>query len=277
MGNLIKILFFFSVFMISITTISQEEKSLEVSNEIKDMKYSYLGITSGIGQSIFRDRATSPLFYQGNPVLFGLSHLEMHHKRESSIQANYSFGNYANRSVGNNIQSNVKIVSITYQELFIISRLSGKKWNTKIGGTLLSSGNFRENNSFGNNSKGFEVVSNLCASLKTTLTFEFKKRPIKNKVSMGLNIGIINTAYRNEFIYTSQSPMLNEDNIYGGYELSVFSGFRVNSELSYIFWLKNNNALRMCYEWDLYGTGNKANGFEMASHYLNISILFNLK
>lgn len=248
----------------------------EDNQKVNHPKMTYLGITSGVVPSSFRDFATSPLFYQGEPLHFGLGHLEMSPKRESSIRVSYTFGKFSSPSLTSDIKSDVKIITVNYHELFELSPLSSKKLNVKIGGKLLSTINIRANNSFGNNSTGFEVISNLCFSAKGTRSFEFGKKNFKNNLSLGLNMGLVNTAFRNKYIYTSHAPLLNEDNIYDGYELTLFTGFRFNSTLAYTFWLKNNNGLRLSYEWDIYGTGQGTNRFEMAAHFINLALLFNL-
>jgi hypothetical protein len=240
-------------------------------------KSSYINISTGISRTIYRDFATSPLLYRGYPLNFSLAHLDQSDQRYSRIKATYSLGKFSPIQLGNSVRSNLQSWQIDYEELFQIKAVDDNNWNLKVGGKLTSTLNFRENEAFGNNSTGFEVVSNLFASSKVTRFITSKKNNLRSGFSYLLNVGLVNTAFRNKFIYTSHAPLLNQDNIYGGYELYLFSGYRFNSELNYTLWIKNNNAVQIGYNWDLYSTRERFTSFQMATHTIEFTLLYHLK
>lgn len=238
---------------------------------------SYINISTSISRTIYRDLATSPLLYSGYPLNFSLVHLDQSDQRYSRIRATYSIGKFSPFNLEDLFKSSVRIAQIDYEELFQIKAVNDDQWNLKVGGKLTTTANFRENEAFGNNSTGFEVVSNLFASSKVTRFITFKKNDLRSGFGYLLNVGLVNTAFRNKFIYTSHAPLLNEENIYGGYELYLFSGYRINSELNYTLWLKNNNAVQIGYNWDVYSTRERFTSFQMATHTIEFTLLYNLK
>ncbi len=237
----------------------------------------YLDITYGISYSSFRDFATSPLFYVGNPHYIAVSHIDVDSKRESSFRLSYSFGNFNHSAAQNEAVSTVNSIAVNYLELFEFRKISSSKFNLKLGGQLNSTANLRDNAVLGNNSDGFEVISTLFGAVKGTLDMSGKQGKRKRNLACGLNIGLINSSYRNGFIYTRQSPLLNRDHINDGYEFRFFSGYRINSTVAYTAWLQNGNAIQLSYVWDIYQTGGNQDQLEMAAHLLTLSILFNLK
>jgi len=163
-------------------------------------------------------------------------------------------------------------------------------FNIKLGGTFNSTFNHRINEKLFNNGEGVDIISTLFGSIKTTMDvsrkenkekqFLFIKYNLKKRVrslSYTLNIGLVNSSYRNGFIYTNSSAPINEDEFFKGYELNIFKGFRINSSLDYTVFLHNKNAMQFSYLWDIYQTGGHHNNFEMVAHILKFSLLFNLK
>jgi len=248
---------------------NKEETNLEMfSNGVRP---GFLEIAVGKQFSIFRDFATSPLFYKGRPIYVALSHIDKDEKRESGFRLAYSFGDFESQVEQNKITSKVKNFEANYTELFELRSVSSHKFNLKWGGQLNARAHIRDNESFGNNSDGFDVIANLFGSVKGTLNIRRNK-----KLAIGLNIGLINSSYRNGFIYTRQAPLLNRENINDGYVFRLFSGYRINSTMDYNHRLKNGNVVQLSYWWDSYSTGGTDN-FEMAAHLLKLSLLFNLK
>ncbi len=85
----------------------------------------------------------------------------------------------------------------------------------------------------------------------------------------------MNSSFRNGFIYSGQSQVLNDAKNFDGYVYKVFSGFRMGSQLDYTRYLKNKNAFQISYLWDAYRTGGQLDKFEMAHHTLRFSLQFN--
>ena len=237
----------------------------------------YLDLEAGIQYSTFRDFATSPLFYVGHPFYVSIAHLDMDARRESSIRFAHSFGNFKSQLKGDHAVSKVNTFMADYIELFKLQNLCSQKLNIKLGGQFNTIVVIRDNESLGNNKDGFEVISTLAAAIKGNLDISKSRDYLKRNLTFGVQVGVFNTSYRNGFIYTRHSPLLNKDDINNGYEFHFFSGFRMNSFVGYHYWLKNGNALLLSYLWDAYKTGSNPDQFEMANHLLKLALFFKLK
>ena len=237
----------------------------------------YLDISVGVQYATFRDFATSPLFYAGNPIYIALSHTDFDAERTSAIQFSYTFGNLKNEDSRIQQLSNIHVFALNYKELFPLSKLNTTKFNFKFGGQFNSKVIIRDNDALGNNSDGFDIIGTLFGSAEGILDLTGGKKMRQRNLAVGLDVGLINSVYRNGFIYSRQSPLLNQDNINDGYEFRVFSGYRIQSSIVYSTWLKNGNALQLAYDWDVFNTGGDFDEFEMASHLLSLSLLFRLK
>ncbi|MEO1254457.1 MAG: hypothetical protein AAFY41_06180, partial [Bacteroidota bacterium] len=104
--------------------------------------------------------------------------------------------------------------------------------------------------------------------------FKYKKKPKTRTLTGQVDIGLINSQYRNGFAYAGQSALLNDFDLFDGYEFQVFSGFRAMSSIHYTRYLKNHNAIRYSYTWETYRTGDRE-GLEMVHHVLRVALLFN--
>ena len=284
-----------SIFLIllhfySINTFSQSAATDTTEEEQKISRPAYLNIAVGLNASNFRDFATSPLIYSGTPMYAALSHIELDETRESHFTISYSFGKYTSDFNQHASESKVNTFSFNYLELFQLKKLSSSKLNIKIGGQLNSTVNHRENSELFNNSEGVDIITTLFASAKATidlsrteekdkkfLFIKYKANKRKRTLSYTLNVGAVNSSYRNGFAYTSPSAPLNNDDFFAGYELQIFKGFRLNSALDYTVFLHNKNAIQFSYIWDAYRTGGHDDNFEMAAHIFICSLLFGLK
>ena len=165
---------------------------------------------------------------------------------------------------------------MNYLELRQLKAIQSDQWNLKVGGQLNTTANHRQNDLLQNNGEGIEVIATLFGSLSLTHYLKRKERQ-SDQLSFTFHTGLINSSYRNGFAYTNQSALLNRDEFFANYQLEVFSGLRLASALDYTFFLKNHNAIQVSYLWDAYHTGKDEGEFEMATHTLTCSILFNLK
>lgn len=279
-----------SIFLILIHFYSINAVSQSGATEKKVSRPAYLNIAVGMNISNFRDFATSPLIYSGKPIYTALSHIDMNEKRESHFTLSYSFGKYKSNFNQHASESKVNTFSFNYLELFRLKKLSSSKLNIKIGGQLNATVNHRENTELFNNREAVDIITTLFGSAKATIDlsrtegktkkFLFINYNVNKRVralSYTVNIGILNSSYRNGFAYTSPSAPLNEDDFFEGYEMQIFKGFRLNSALNYTLFLHNKNAIQFSYIWDAYSTGGHHNNLEMAAHILKISLLFGLK
>ncbi len=268
-----------------------QQKIAEVSKkELRKSRPTYINIGMGFSYSYFRDFATSPLIYHGLPVTLSLSRLKFDKKRESILGVNYSIGSYSNLLAENNTSSITNTFTLNYTQLYQILEQPSEKWNFKIGGTFNSITNVRINGALQNNALGLESISTIFVSAKISrdlsrtelqekklIFFNYQLKPIKRIISYQLNLAVMNNTLRNGYIYNDQAAITNEFAIFDNHVFKVFSGYRISSSLNYNIYLKNCNAMRISYIWDAYKTGGDLDKFEMASHNLQFSLLFNTK
>jgi hypothetical protein len=274
----------------SAKAFSQSGATEIVAAKQEEKRPAYINIAAGLNISNFRDFATSPLRYSGTPLYTSLAHIDVDQKRESHFTLSYSFGNYKTNFNQHASESRVNTISLNYLELFELKKLSSSKLNIKIGGQFSSTVNHRENPGLFNNGNGADIISTLFGSAKATLDLsrtedkikkflfiKYKVQKRKRSLSYTMNVGMVNSSYRNGFAYTNPSAPLNEDDFFAGYEFRVFKGFRLNSALDYTIYLHNENAVQFSYIFDAYRTGGHHDNFEMSAHVLKLSLLFALK
>ncbi len=245
---------------------------------VRKMRPVFLKLSVGLNNSSFRDFATSPLFYSGSSVYGEVGYLKKDAGREVDFGINYSLGRNTSIVKTNGASSLIHTLSGYYSRLYKINSWSDSTWNFKAGAMLNITGNYRYNPSLQNNGEGMEIIGNLLGSMqverdlsrmetkhKKFLFIKYNLHPRQMELGFRLNVGWINSSYRNGFVYSGQSSIINEFKAFDRYEFSMFSGFRMSSALAYTLHLDNENALRFSYVWDAYKTGGDFDSFEMAS------------
>lgn len=264
------------------------ERTTMSKKEQRESRPKYLGVHVGVNNLIFRDFATSPLFYKGLTTHVGLSGLAANQRRESELALNYSLGKPKTDFNENVTNSKFQRFEIYYSQLYRFGSWNTENFNTKLGWVLNTTANLRSNVALQNNATGLEIFPTLFASFKLTkdlsrkeeknkqfLFFKYKLKEKQRNVSFRLNLGVVNSSYRNGYVYAGQSAVLNEPNIFDGYQFKVFSGFRTSTGLVYTRYLENKNAIQVSYIWDANTTGGDLDKFEMANHILKFTLLFN--
>lgn len=250
---------------------------------------SFIRISAGMNYATFRDFATSPLFYEGFPIYTAISYFDMSNKRASEITFNYSFGNFDTDFNEQITESRTNIFAINYLELFQLKSLSTSKFNFKIGGQINSIAVLRNNEQLFNNGTGFDLITNIFGSARASIDlsrtedkvmdfifFDYTAKKQVRNLAFTLNLGLINSSYRNGFAYLTSDAPTGGNDFFSDYELNIFRGFRINTALDYTVFLSNKNAIQISYLWDAFRTGGNHNNFEMATHTLNFSLLYNL-
>jgi len=267
---------------------SKTEESSLSKKELRKQIPKYYAIALGVNSSKFRDFATSPLFYNGSVRQISLSRLKIGVKREAELGVSYDFGSYSTNFNESTATSEVKRIEINYSQLYRVGLFNSESINTKVGFLLSGNGNLRINSALQNNAAGVDIFANLLGSIKITkdisrkvakdkkfLFWRYKLNEKKRNLAFRLNVGLVNSSYRNGYVYAGQSSVLNDTKLFDDYEFKIFSGFRASSSLDYTRYLKNKNAVRFSYVWDAYSTGGDLDKFEMAHHILKFTLLFN--
>lgn len=277
-----------------VDTLSKKEK--------RKARTTYYSVGTGVNFIKFRDYATSPLFYSGMANTVMLSKLRQDDKRESQFGGTFLSAGTSNiipvgkltAKVEDEIvgSSSFMNANLFYTQLYQIpiSSLNPEKWNLKVGGTIMSNWTLRRNEALQNNALGFEGINTLFASTKITrdisrkkevqkkfLFIKYKLKPKKRFLSYQLNLGLINSTFRNGFAYLNQSGIVSDAGVFDAYVFKVFSGYRINSALESKTYLKNGNAIALGYQWDALWTGGELDQFQMAQHIISFSFHFNTK
>ena len=259
--------------LVSVNAISQSKK------EMRKERPAYINISVGKGYLRFIDFATSPLVYSGNHNSISLSYSKIDKRREAEYGFSYSFGSLENNFNEHETTSIFKMYSPYYSQLYQLNKFSTEKLNIKVGGLINATGNFRVNESLGNNGIGFEVIPTLFGSIKASKLFISRKRSGKNKkLAFRFNVGLINSSFRNGYAYSGQAFILNKsilESLFDDYQFKAFSGFRMNTALDFMMPLKNKNKIKFSYVWEAYKTGGSFDKFEMAQHTIKFTLLFN--
>ncbi len=280
-----------SLLFIPLLGFAQNEEVL-TKKELRRNRTTYKGLSyGGLGIGSIRDFATSPLTYTGIFLSSGGYKINIDERRETEWGIPFSIGIFGNNFNDHSNSSVVFSLAPYYSELYELNSLSSEKLNVKVGGLLNATLNVRNNPSFLNNGLGLEIIPTLFGSIKGTLDvsrkmdkdkkflfFKYTLQKRKKSLALRLNTGLVNASYRNGYVYSGQSPILNDPKVFDDYQFKIFSGFRMSSSLDYtLYSRKTTNAVQISYVWDAYKTGGNLDKFEMAQHALRFTLMFNTK
>jgi len=264
------------------------DDSILTKKEMRKQIPMYIAIGLGTNNSMFRDYATSPLDYSGRVSQISLSRYKLNYKRETELGFSYDFGSYQNSYNNSFASSDLKRFELYFSKLYKVKLFEAIGVNTKLGFLLAGNGNFRINRALQNNGVGIDIFANLLGSIKFTkdisrvvakdkkfLFIKYKLKEKKRDLAFRINMGLINSSYRNGYVYTGQSTILNDAMVFDDYEFDIFSGIRVSSRLDYTRYLNNKNAVQLSYIWDAYSSGEELDEFLMAHHIIRLTLLFN--
>lgn len=248
----------------------------------------------------FIDFATSPLNYLG----FGSSGAANWKWQTLNRQHFLGIDIFSGLAIANtplssyfqpNNKSLVSSLTIYDQHLFGIceSKLPNF-FNLSVGGKLLSTTFFRNNESFQNNGTGLESLLNLMFSGKATIDislknawtldmFLFKKtfKPNERYLSFGFDVGLLNMNLRPSYSYLNMLEFNgSENNLILNFLRSrswYINGWRLNTCLEYINYRKNGNGNKWAYVWDAAYVPGKFENFQIATHSLRYTLIVNLK
>lgn len=240
----------------------------------------YIELGVALGYSLFKDNATSPLFYKGNTLSITGAWLLQKNTNEKLASINYTFGKHSNSYNNTNNSARFYNLEFSYLQLYLINKLSSKKLKVKIGAGVVSTLNIRENKALMNNSLGIESISNILFSTKLSrpiFKLKHKKSTLVDELSLILNVGIINMNYRPGYAY-NYMPSIKDSYVKNmtDYHFSL-NGFRLNSTIQYFKQLQNKNILGFSYNFSAYNAPGKYEPFSYARHCIKLSFLLNYK
>lgn len=252
----------------------------------------------GTGNSIYRDFATSPLFYRGPLISLQMAWRSerMNSKREWWLMTNFS---PTAAQLPENLTYETKASamfsssSFAYSYLHHLPKLKRGKFSFAAGGMWINSFNFRVNQSLGNSAVGLEFFSNIMASgavqfdashAKSGRRYILKylyytRHPRNQHFSFQFNAGLLNWNYRPGYAYKelpeldgSKSNPLTQ--LLSGFDWKL-NGFRFGSELGFTRFKQNGNAVKWSYCWDILHAPGRFEPFQMAMHRIQLSLMFN--
>jgi hypothetical protein len=259
----------------------------------------YKTLSMGYNRSMYRDFATSPLFYEGYGAQLQTGRLKRSTASESAFE--WGFGvNIMNARIPENDYLQPSTggffgqLTIRYLQLRELNRFSSEKNNIKLGGIIQTNQNFRLNPNLMNNSVGVENISNLMASGQITRDisrdiprqlnlwlFKPSLKPVKRDLRAQFNVGVVNLNYRPGYAYAYDSEVIGlETNplswVLSNYKWSL-NGWRFNTELEYITYLPNGNATSWTYVWDAANAPGRFENLQLAVHQIRYTYYFQTK
>lgn len=249
----------------------------------------YIETASGASRALYRDFATSPLFYTGIHPTIQVGFQRIHPSFEKKSGLNFQLGKAANSGIYSESSKNWYLSGF-HSKLYTTNWLKKEKWQLHLGYQLTSTVLFRYNEGLENNAFGYEWFNNLFLSGKInydisrssnkSITFLKRNFNLKAKqrfISYQFNVGILNSAIRNNFAYLGQSAVVNKFVPFDNYTFYLYNGYRFQSQFCYTRKLNNRNQIDVRYNWDLLSTRKEHNPFNFANHQLLIALLFNIR
>lgn len=293
-----KLTLFFIFLLGSFLSFSQEEERLDILESKSPINH-YRLFSFGLTNPIYRDFATSPLFYNGIGVDISAGNLIRSDRRDSYAEIGFGISAQNARIPKSDLIqpggfAGFGSLRIFYQELWKIEALSDAKNNTKVGGAIIISQNVRGNPGLQNNALGLENISNLMASaqwkrdVSRTQAKELNLwiwkpilQPVKRDLRLLVNVGLLNFNYRPGYAYAYDSELNGMETspvewAFTNYKWSL-NGWRLKTQLEYIKYLPNGNARSWSYVWEAAHAPGKFEDFQMASHRIQYTIHFHTK
>lgn len=283
--------------LLAITTATLWFVSVQAQSTSDTQHYRLFSM--GGNRPVYRDFATSPLFYNGTGISLSTTWLKRSNERERSIDLSLRPG-WVSAQIPESdfIQPSSSAfflqMSFRYQQLRKLKSVSNEKQNIKIGGTFISTQNFRPNPNLQNNSLGLENLTNLMVSgqivrdvsrtKERTLNLFIckpKLKPVKRDLRFQLNAGLLNFNHRPGYAYSRAGEINGVKTNPLSWQLSNYNwsmnGWRFITELEWITYLPNGNARSWAYVWDAAHAPGKFEAFQVANHNIRFTYYFNSK
>jgi hypothetical protein len=256
----------------------------------------YHQLSSGLHLPVYRDFATSPLFYDGFGFYQGSGRLKRSDQKERLLKIGLSLSAVAARVPESDFiqpgaMGTFGNFQLYYLRLWKLEKLSSDKNNVKVGGALVSTQNFRSNSSLQNNALGLENLTNLMGSFQVTRDISRKVpkqlnlwllkptlQPVERELRFLFNTGLLNFNYRPGYAYSFDAEIVGEETdplfwVLSDYRWSL-NGWRLQTELEYITYLGNGNARSFAYVWEAAHAPGRHEAFQMASHQFRFTYYF---
>lgn len=275
---------FVLLLLLPISLIGPSTVSAQNNNDEKDSVSKFIMFSGHLNYAVYRDFATSPLFYNvvGGGVGFGA--LYTTRKWDHFVDVNL------NAHIGNAEFFNLNVYYHYIQQLPIFKT---SKWDLKVGGAFLYTQNARINPSLMNAQAGLEAIMNVMLvgklnwdiSRTTTKNVKFfgktrEKKPIHRNLSFLCQIGVLNFNFRPNqysFVYlgtingTATNPAMW---LFEEYSWSL-NGWRLGTQIEYSWYRSTGNGRKIAYIWEAAHCPGNFEAFQMGIHKIQYTIIIN--
>ena len=218
----------------------------------------YLTIGPGWSFPTVLDEATSPLRYRGHTFLLSSSldffkerHLEQFHFLGWMGTVRPAASPGLTGSAMTYLRGEFR-----WTNQYRLTTAADATWRAYLGWGFLTMGSYRLHNLYSNNDEVFEYFNS--ASLEATVRYPFRLWQRRFEVRAGLSLPVLSvTVYP---LYNRGRPEafleVQESNFEAGWRslrlVSWGSYFRLSSQFSLDYYLRNGNGLRLSYYWDYF-------------------------
>ncbi|HSJ66402.1 MAG TPA: hypothetical protein VK921_01955 [Anditalea sp.] len=279
--------------LIALDALAQDN----IGQNYTDQDDRFLLGSMGMVIPVYRDFATSPLFYRGAGLHGGMGWMRSSDKRERLIDFNMNGSLTLARTPESDFFPALTegfFISINSQfhYLYKIERFSTAKNNFKLGGAIVSTQNIRINPHLENAAVGLENISNLMlvGKLKRDISrtepknfkFLFIKttlQPIRRYLDFQTNIGILNFNRRPGYAYVYHNEWDGTDTDPASWVLDAYrwtlNGWRLGTTVEYSWFRPSGNGRKISYLWDAAHAPGRFESMQMASHTFRYTIIIN--
>lgn len=260
--------------------------------------YNYLMLSAGITSNIYRDFATSPLFYYGTGINLCVAWQINQAKNSHLAEIDFSAGAFIDDPPRSDFLQSSNFASLFsfsayYQYLHHMHRFSNQRFDVSLGGAFAATQNIRVNPGLMNAGAGLETFANLMATGRVSMDLsrtlpktidilpfiDLILHPVQKDLSFQLGAGLLNFNRRPgyAFVYISEVDGINTDPITWvnvPYEWSM-NGWRFSARLEASRYWPSGNGRTVAYIWDVLHAPGRFEAFQMASHRLQYIIMIN--
>jgi len=241
----------------------------------------YLEITATVGLSSFRDVGVSPILYNGILVMGGIRYTYEGTNWQHSLEFDGGVGFYEVTRFAT-YESNT--INFAYGGFSRRQFWEADNLNLRYHGGVRLHGltNVRSNPSLLNASSGVESINTLFLHNSLAWDLRFRKtdltkagaKPSRHKLAFELNLPIVTASWLPDYPYITDFTD-GEPNATKSHEF-YWGGLRLQTRLTYRYFLPNGNALRFTYWWDYARTPDGFNQLDFINHALQFGLVMRL-
>lgn len=245
----------------------------------------FQAVGGGASLMKIRDLGVSPLYYEGFLALGQLESLTEHERYSWSFFGTYGYGLLKATRLST-YQASLHNINYGGDFMHQIHELR-PNLQLKAGAALQGVTNIRFNPSFRNAGSTAESINSLAASAKIEWLIDHQGAdrrflgliPLRegrrvHKFSYQLNVPFLTAIWSPAFPYLDDFTEGTTD--YNRKNELKFGGLRLSNRLGYHYYLKNGNALRLSYNWEVFQGPNDFGRIAFGQHQLLFAFLIRL-